>query len=66
VDAFSVNSDLTLTKCSAFVADFSLDDWEWMVRAQDTEGNLSEWSEIGAFGFEPCRLGDGSPCRTQA
>ncbi len=62
VDLFVTTSEHTLTSCNAFVADPNLEDWRWRVRARDNEGNLSEWSPMANFAFEPCRLSDGRAC----
>ena len=45
-----------------FVIDRNLDNWEWKVRARDVQGQFGPWSEIGEFGFEPCRLDSGQAC----
>lgn len=49
------------TSCGSYVADSNLQGWEWRVRAHDVTGNVGEWSELGTFRFEPCRV-DGRHC----
>jgi hypothetical protein len=56
------STTLTWTSCRAFVIDSNLDGWEWRVRARDTVGNVSDWSEAGTFRFEPCRIRRRQPC----
>jgi len=62
-DFFVIGSEFVDRRCAAFVSDDILEGWEWRVRAIDSLGNSSPWSETGTFRFEPCRLNDGSPCR---
>ena len=56
-------SELTYQGCG-FVIDRNLKDWEWKVRARSLTDSYSSWTEAGTFKFLPCRLEDGSPCRT--
>lgn len=62
VNVFVSESEFTRTNCNAFVANINLGNWAWRVRARDTQGVLGAWSEIGVFGFEPCRLESGNAC----
>jgi hypothetical protein len=55
-----------LQRCGEFIADDSLEGWEWRVRARDAGGNYSPWSTTAYFRFEPCRLADGRICGTPA
>ncbi len=65
VDIFVAGaSTFTSTRCNAFVADANLLDWRWRVRAQDNNGDFGPWSRWAWFGLEPCRLEDGTACRT--
>jgi hypothetical protein len=56
------STTLTWTSCRSFVTDSNLDGWEWRVRARDTAGSVSDWSDPGTFRFEPCRIGLRQPC----
>jgi len=47
-----------------FVVDRNLKDWEWKVRARSLTDTYSAWSPVGTFEFQPCRLADGTKCRT--
>ncbi|MEN8145294.1 MAG: hypothetical protein ABFS14_10130 [Gemmatimonadota bacterium] len=58
---FVAASEFDSSRCS-FVIDSNLLNWEWKVRGRDVEGRYGPWSEIGEFGFEPCRLENGLPC----
>ena len=58
---FVTESEFEKISCS-FVIDRNLLDWEWKVRARDIYGRYGPWSEIGEFGFEPCRLANGQAC----
>jgi hypothetical protein len=59
-------SSYEVTMCNAFVADFNLDHWVWRVAAFGPAPNRAPadtlWSEEREYGFEPCRLADGTPC----
>lgn len=63
VDVFVLDSEYTDTNCNAFVIDSDLEGWMWSVQAEDNLGNLSPVAE-GEFSFEPCRLDDGTQCRS--
>lgn len=56
------STTMTWTSCRGFVADHNLDGWEWRVRARDSAGQVSDWSETGTFRFEPCRINQRQPC----
>jgi hypothetical protein len=60
-----IASEFTYKGCG-FVIDRNLTGWEWRVRALSTAGTPGEWSGVGTFQFKPCRLSDGSKCRTTA
>jgi hypothetical protein len=64
VDTFVGSSQFVLLACNAFVADPNLQNWEWRVRARDAQGVFSDWSTTGLFHFVPCRLPNGTACRT--
>lgn len=61
IETFVEVSELTQASCG-FIIDRNLDNWVWRVRAMDTQSVFGEWSEVGVFGFEPCRLDDGGVC----
>jgi hypothetical protein len=63
VDVIVRETSYTLLGCNDFVADPFLEGWQWRVRALDGQGNFSDWA-LGEFNFTPCRLADGTPCRT--
>jgi hypothetical protein len=65
VNVFVTESEFTRTSCNGFVRDVNVGNWVWRVRAQDTQGVLGAWSEIGVFNLEPCRLEGGSACSAQ-
>ncbi len=58
---FVEGSTLAYAKCNEYVPDGQLEGWTWYVKAEDRDGNSSEWSALGDFRFEPCRI-DGVPC----
>jgi len=63
IDAVVGTPPYVYVNCNAFVDAFLLG-WQWMVRARDSSGNFGPWTPAVNFGFQPCRLQDGSPCRT--
>jgi hypothetical protein len=64
VDVIVRETSYTFLSCNAFVSDPFLErGWQWQVRALDGQGNFSDWA-AGLFNFTPCRLADGTPCRT--
>jgi hypothetical protein len=60
------STTMTWTSCQGFVADHNLDGWEWRVRARDSAGSVSDWSEPATFHFEPCRINRRQPCTAPA
>lgn len=64
VNTTVTGSQYTHTACNSFVADGNLEGWIWRVRARDNAGNVGAWSEDRPFSFAPCRLADGTACRT--
>ena len=58
---FVEGSTLAYVKCNEYLPDGQLERWGWFVKAEDRDGNSSEWSPRGDFRFEPCRIG-GVPC----
>ncbi len=56
-------SEVTYQGCG-FVIGPNLKDWEWRVRARSLTDSNSIWTQVGTFEFQPCRLADGSKCRT--
>lgn len=59
----STLAPVTFAICS-YIPDGELEGWQWWIRAQDSVGNLSSWSDPGTFRFAPCRLSDSRPCGT--
>ena len=57
-------SSYAFQSCNNWVGDTTLKDWFWTVRARDAQGNVSPWTTETDFEFQPCRLSDGTPCRT--
>lgn len=53
---------MTWTSCRGYVADANLDGWVWRVRARDTSGSVSDWSDPASFRFEPCRINRRQAC----
>jgi hypothetical protein len=63
VDQFVEGASTTFARasCATYVVDRNLEGWQWRVRARDVDGNLSDWSEVASFRYEPCRV-DGRFC----
>ena len=54
--------EFTLTSGNGFVPDPNLSGWMWPVRAVDSLGLASTWTNGTRFSFEPCRLDSGVSC----
>jgi hypothetical protein len=59
-----VNASLFHLVSCGFVADPNLRGWLWRVRTKDAQGMFGAWSPTRTFSFAPCRLSDGTSCRS--
>src|SRR5215471_14534580 len=64
-DRTVTGTDFTETQCNAFVS-ADLQGWQWRVRAQDAQGQFTDWSQWATFQFSPCVLSDGTFCKAAA
>lgn len=62
IDTVVATTGYTYTACDGFVADANLNNWQWRVRAQEAQGQFTDWSGWATFQYAPCRLSDGTPC----
>ncbi len=62
IDTVVPTTQYTETICDGVIADFNLTNWQWRVRAKDTQGQFTDWSAWATFQFASCRLSDGTPC----
>jgi hypothetical protein len=57
-NVFVESSEFTYVACNAFVADSLLTNWEWRVQTVGAQEQMSPFSPLAQFQFEPCLLDD--------